>query len=154
MLDIASTLAQRGTCKKLEVGCVITDDKDRILGTGYNGNPRGMRHCIDVPCSGADAPRGSDLCEAVHAEQNALLQVHDPDKISKVYVTHSPCMRCTKLLLNTACTTLIVGSTKDWEPAARNLWATSGRALEFEHLNGVSLGSQFQWGDWPDSGPV
>jgi dCMP deaminase len=124
---IATILARRGTCRKLQVGCVITDKYGRILGTGYNGNPRGMVHCIAVACPGADAPRGADLCEAVHAEQNALLQVRDPDKIYAVYVTHAPCMRCTKLLLNTSCEWLGILDVSQWEPNAKSLWESAGR---------------------------
>ena len=81
MIAIAQILAQRATCSKLAVGCVLTDRQGRILATGYNGVPRGCPHCIDVPCPGANAPAGADLCEAVHAEQNALLQCKDIDKI-------------------------------------------------------------------------
>lgn len=123
MLAVAMVLALRATCKKLAVGCVVVDDYGRILGTGYNGVPHGMTHCIDIPCVGATMPAGSDTCEAVHAEQNALLGI-DHRKIHKVYTTHAPCLRCTKLLLNTACQELVFPPTPF---QGADMWARAGR---------------------------
>lgn len=128
MLEIAQALAQRSTCSKLSVGAVLVDRSYRIIGSGYNGVPRDCPHCIDFPCAGATAPKGADLCEAVHAEQNALLNCHTPDKIYACYITHAPCMRCTKTLLNTGCEAVVFLSAEFVEPAARELWLRSGRA--------------------------
>jgi dCMP deaminase len=127
MLGVALCLAHRATCKKLAVGCVLTDKYGRIIGSGYNGVPRGMAHCIDTPCAGADAPKGADLCQAVHAEQNALLTCRDSEQIVTCYTTHAPCLRCTKMLLNTSCTTVIYHN-NDVEIAAKKIWLASGRA--------------------------
>ena len=65
----------------------------------------GLPHCIDQPCSGSNEPSGLglDKCEALHAEQNALLQCRDAWEIDTVYVTVSPCITCTKLFMNTSC---------------------------------------------------
>ena len=127
LLRIAMLLSQRATCAKLSVGCVLVDDKYRIIGTGYNGTARSMQHCTDKPCAGALAPKGSDLCEAVHAEQNALLNCREPDKILTAYITHAPCMRCTKLLLNTECKRIVFVDDTNEEPAARELWQRAAR---------------------------
>lgn len=128
MLNVAEALSRRSTCPKLQVGAVLVDDGGRILGTGYNGVPRGMPHCIEKPCAGANAPKGADLCEAVHAEQNALMQCRDTDKIYTLFCTHAPCMRCTKMLLNTSCVTIVFLNGEGVEPAAEALWLRSGRA--------------------------
>lgn len=128
MLAVAHTLARRATCKKLAVGCVLVDGHGRILGTGYNGVPRGLHHCTEVPCGGATSPKGSDLCEAVHAEQNALLICRDPELIHTAYVTHAPCMRCMKMLLNTSCKQVVYCS-NIIEPAALVLWLKAGRSI-------------------------
>lgn len=128
MLAVAHILARRATCRKLAVGCVLVDGHGRILGTGYNGVPRGLPHCTEVPCGGADSPKGSDLCEAVHAEQNALLMCRDPEQIATAYVTHAPCMRCMKMLLNTSCQHIVYSSSLI-EPAALVLWARAGRSF-------------------------
>ena len=125
MLEVARCLARRATCTKLSVGCVLVDIHGRIIGSGYNGVPRGMPHCISYPCAGADMPSGSDTCEAVHAEQNALLACRDVNAITTAYITHAPCLRCVKMLLNTSCRHLVLGSA--WgEPAALDLWTRGG----------------------------
>jgi len=126
MLQIAHMLSQRATCIKLAVGCVLTDIDGVIVGTGYNGVPRGCRHCIDVPCPGAHAPKGADLCEAVHAEQNALLSP-ESHRAFTAYITHAPCMRCTKLLLNTNIQTVIFSHVYNSEANAEDLWKRQGR---------------------------
>lgn len=128
MMDISKTLARRATCRKLKVGAVLTDGLFRILATGYNGVPCGMTHCTDTPCPGVHAPKGADLCEAVHAEQNALMQCKDVDKIFAIFVSHAPCMRCTKMLLNTPCQMVMYAEGADSEPQAQVLWEKAGRA--------------------------
>ena len=127
MLQIASVLAQRATCVKLAVGCVLTDVDGIIVATGYNGVPRGCKHCIDFPCPGATAPKGADLCEAVHAEANALLCPASHHAYT-CYVTHAPCMRCTKTLLNTGVQRIIFAHNFLMEENARALWITQGRS--------------------------
>jgi dCMP deaminase len=128
MLGIAEILARRATCRKLHVGCVLVDERNRIIGTGYNGVPHGVTHCTDEPCPGVHAPKGSDLCQAVHAEQNALLHCADPMKIAVAYLTHAPCMRCTKLLLNTACQHIVCTNNLYEEEQAKQLWLRANRS--------------------------
>lgn len=128
MLEIANVLSYRATCSKLRVGCVLVDGFNRIIGSGYNGVPRGMLHCTEVPCEGATAPKGADLCQSVHAEQNALLVCRDPEQVATCYVTHAPCMRCTKLLLNTSCRSIVYHNGDQVERAAQQLWSNSGRS--------------------------
>tara|TARA_R100000234_G_scaffold46829_1_gene27999 strand:- start:20167 stop:20622 length:456 start_codon:yes stop_codon:yes gene_type:complete len=109
-LAMALLVAKRGTCARRQVGCVLVDSNNFVLATGYNGNPRGAPHCIEQPCEGAQykgTGLGLDICEAIHAEQNALLQCKNTEEIEKAYVTLSPCMTCTKLLLNTTCKEII-----------------------------------------------
>jgi dCMP deaminase len=127
-LDLASTLAKRGTCIRKQVGCVLVDKLGQILSTGYNGVARGLPHCNEeeflpevrledlgykirsyssvyphkCPGSDHDSGRGLDICEAIHAEQNALLQCADVQKIHTVYITVSPCRHCMKLIMNTS----------------------------------------------------
>ena len=126
MLSIAHILARRATCAKLSVGCVLTDVDGIIVGTGYNGVPRGCRHCTDIPCPGATAPKGADLCEAVHAEANALLSP-EAHRAFTCYVTHAPCMRCTKVLLNTNIQNIIFTHLDNIETNAEELWRRMGR---------------------------
>jgi dCMP deaminase len=127
MLKIAETLSERGTCQKLKVGCVLVDEHYRIVGSGYNGVGRGLKHCTVDPCPGANAPKGSDLCEAIHAESNALLACTVSNRIEKCYVTHAPCLRCTKTLLNTPCKEILFSNDTDLEQPAKDLWLRAKR---------------------------
>lgn len=130
MLQVATVLAQRATCSKLAVGCVLTDKRGRILGSGYNGVPAGCDHCTVTSCPGANAPKGSDLCEAVHAESNALLVCHNMAAIHTAYVTHAPCLRCTKTFMNTVLTRIVFRHADQVEPAAKALWTRGFRSWE------------------------
>ena len=117
----------RGTCSKRQVGCVLVDSYNRIIGTGYNGVPMGYPHCTENACPGATQSRGSDTCLGVHAESNALLNCQDTYKLYKCYTTLAPCLRCTKTLLNTTCTEIMFIDGEDQEPLAQKLWVSSGR---------------------------
>ena len=128
MMAVAFTMARRATCSKNAVGCVLTDAKGRILSTGYNGVPAGLPHCTDFPCAGATLPPGSDACQAVHAEVNALLQCKDVDIIDTCYVTTMPCNSCMKTLMNTSCRRIV--TLGGWEPEATTFWRLSGRTIE------------------------
>ena len=119
-LRMASLVSNRATCLRRRVGCVLVSREGHILATGYNGRPSKWPHCnhraedatLCDPteiylhaCHGAFSASGVGLddCEAIHAEQNALLQCYDMFRINACYVTDSPCVTCTKLLLNTTC---------------------------------------------------
>lgn len=101
---IARVLSRRATCSRRQVGCVLLNEHSHIIGTGYNGVGKGLTHCTDSPCAGASLPSGVglDTCEAIHAEQNALLQCPNVQSIHTAYVTCSPCIHCAKLFLNTS----------------------------------------------------
>ncbi len=129
-MDIAKTLSQRTTCGRRKVGCVLVNDRSHIIATGYNGVARGQDHCVDKPCPGADLPsgQGHDVCEAIHAEQNALLQCGNVYSISKCFTTTAPCVACVKLLLNTSCTYIFFEEAYVVHCEARKLWERAGRA--------------------------
>lgn len=82
-------------------------------------------------CSGAFSPSGTNLdgCEAIHAEQNALLQCRDPREIHTCYCTASPCITCTKLLLNTGCERIVFLEEYPHHEAGL-LWVRAGRSWE------------------------
>lgn len=85
-LDIALAVSKRSTCLHRHYGCVIVKD-DIIIATGYNGSPRGRTNCCDVgKCKRAAFAaqknhQGYELCDAVHAEQNALISAKKSDLI-------------------------------------------------------------------------
>jgi dCMP deaminase len=103
---------------------VLVDKDNRVLSIGHNGPAKGMQHCTDKPCAGADCPSGTglDLCQAIHAEQNALMFCSDIMKIDKCFVTVSPCIHCVKMLMNTSCKTIIFASEYSHNTQAQQLW--------------------------------
>ena len=102
-LEMSQLVAQRSTCRRRKVGCVLVDSKNHVVATGYNGVPTHFPHCLDIPCEGATSPSGQVLekCLAVHAEQNAFLQLRSNDSLT-AYVTVSPCITCAKILANSS----------------------------------------------------
>ena len=134
-LRMAKLVSERGTCARRKVGCVFVNKKNHVIATGYNGNPSGFQHCIDNPCAGSNSESGKDLdkCEAIHAEQNALLQCKNVYDIDRVYTTLEPCIHCIKLLLNTSANQIIFGE-KYVHTKARELWEKSQRNYTYINL--------------------
>ena len=105
-MEIARAVAERTTCVRRRTGAVLVDRMGRIISTGYNGNPAGMKHCIDIGClrNERNIPSGTQqqICRAVHAEQNALLQAEDMNRVqnSTCYCLIEPCVICCKMLIN------------------------------------------------------
>ena len=127
---MADLVSQRATCKRRAVGCVLVSAAGHVLATGYNGVPAGSTHCIDVPCPGFGfaSGHGLDSCEAIHAEQNALLQCKDVSLIHTAYVTTLPCMTCAKLLMNTGCKRIVYGQEYP-QQEAKEFWKKNGRII-------------------------
>ncbi len=105
-MDIATLVAKRSTCLRRSVGAVIVKDK-RILSTGYNGAPSGLKHCLDIGClrEQLSIPSGErhELCRGIHAEQNAIIQAafHGVSiKGATLFCTNQPCSICTKMIIN------------------------------------------------------
>ena len=105
-MDIADLVSRRATCLRRAVGAVIVLDK-RILATGYNGAPSGLRHCRETGClrETLNIPSGErhEICRGLHGEQNAIIQaaVHGV-KIEggTLYSTHQPCSVCARMIIN------------------------------------------------------
>jgi len=105
-MNITTLVAQRSTCTRRAVGAIIVKDK-RILSTGYNGAPTGIRHCLEVGClrESLQVPSGErhELCRGIHAEQNAIIQAayHGVSVNNAVlYCTNQPCAICAKMIIN------------------------------------------------------
>lgn len=95
LLEVASVIARRSTCNRLNVGAVVARE-GRILTTGYNGPPAGMSHCEHELHEGP--------CQiAVHAEANAVAfaaRYGMSTDQAELFLTHSPCHTCAKLIIN------------------------------------------------------
>ena len=93
-LRLARELSKRSTCKRLQVGTVITStDFRKVLAVGYNGNASGLPNTCD-----RDEPGN---CGCLHSEENAVINCDSPRHVEKiVFVTHLPCVACAKRLIN------------------------------------------------------
>ena len=99
-------VAKRSTCLRRKVGAILVKDK-RILATGYNGAPTGLKHCEEVGClrENSSVPSGMrhELCRGLHAEQNVIVQAAYHGiaiKGATLYCTNKPCVICAKMIIN------------------------------------------------------
>jgi dCMP deaminase len=106
-MDMASVVSRRSTCIRRQIGALLVSGDGHILATGYNGAPKGMRHCLGNVCMRDEMDISSgqrqEFCRAVHAEQNALLQAasHGASLVgASLYCTVFPCVICAKMLIN------------------------------------------------------
>lgn len=110
-MTITRTVAERSTCLRARVGAVIVRDKN-ILATGYNGAPAGLPHCLDEGCLiyVSQTPNGDteeNCFRTIHAEINAIAQAAKNGAMIRdaaIYITHTPCIHCFKVLINTGVT--------------------------------------------------
>jgi dCMP deaminase len=113
-MDIAVLVSKRSSCLRRRVGAVLVRDR-RILATGYNGAPSGMRHCLETGClrEQMNVPSGErhELCRGLHAEQNAIIQaaLHGVSiNGATLYCTNHPCIICSKMIINAGISLVIV----------------------------------------------
>lgn len=131
-MNIARMVSLRGNCIKRKVAAVIIKDK-RIISTGYNGTPRGVRNCNEGGC-----PRCShfgtsgeklDMCLCSHAEENSIVQAayHGVSiKGSTIYTTLSPCLTCTKMIINSGISEVVYSKTYTIEEVPLGLLKEAG----------------------------
>jgi dCMP deaminase len=94
-VELAILSAQRGTCKRLRVGCVLVDDfTNRVVSIGYNSSFHSTPHCIDDDCLMLD----EHCIRTLHAEQAAIMNLEHKYEKLKCFTTHQPCINCFKLL--------------------------------------------------------
>lgn len=97
-MEITKLVASRSTCDRAFVGCVLVNKDHRIVSTGYNGSVAGNPHCDEI----GHTMRDGHCIATIHAEMNALLYCAKegiPVKGTTAYVTHFPCLNCTKALI-------------------------------------------------------
>ena len=129
-LDIAESVAERGTCLRRNFGAIIVNH-DEIVSTGYVGAPRGRKNCCDLKYCMREklkVPRGEryELCRSVHAEQNAIISAKRCDMLESTlylvginyddgsYVENArPCALCKRMIINAGIKQVVVRDTKD-----------------------------------------
>jgi len=113
-MKMAELAASRSTCLRRKVGAVLVRN-NHVLATGYNGAPRGLKHCAITGClrEKLHIPSGErhEICRGVHAEQNAVIQaaVHGISiKNAALYCTTFPCSVCARILINSCISQIFV----------------------------------------------
>jgi len=117
-MEMAKLVSTWSTCvrNQRQVGSVIVRNK-RIITTGYNGAPAGVTNCVERGYClrdklGIESGTRAEMCYATHAEQNALIQAAKLGISvdgATMYVTHRPCVICTKLLINAGISRVVYG---------------------------------------------
>ncbi len=131
-MDIAHVVAKRGNCLRRRVAAVIVRE-NRIVSTGYNGTPRGLKNCFEggcPRCSGA-SPSGSclDECLCSHAEENAIAQAAYHGialRASTLYVTLSPCLTCARLIVSSGIQEVVYEDDYSVESGGKRLLKEAG----------------------------
>ncbi len=109
-MNIAIAVSARSNCLSAGKGAVIVKDK-QIVSTGYSGTPRNTPNCVDGGCQRCSDRHANliasgeqlDRCICSHAEENAIVQASYHGVSTKggtMYTTHSPCLLCTKMIIN------------------------------------------------------
>ena len=137
-MNIAELAKTRSTCIRRQVGAVLVNDKHQIISTGYNGVPRGVVHCTRETCTKLYENSGekNELCPAVHAELNAILQAATAGISSEgttLYSTTRPCGNCTMAIINAGIKRVVF--IEDYtDPILRSGWLDSSDVV-FEKYN-------------------
>lgn len=131
-MDIAHVVAKRSNCRRRKVAALIVNER-RIISTGYNGTPRGIENCCDGGCPrcASDAPSGANLgeCICAHAEENAIVQAAYHGialRESMLYCILSPCLMCTKMIINAGIKEVVYENEYHFSEQARELFGTAG----------------------------
>ena len=124
-MRVATEIAALSSCHSRKVGCILMDAGGHIKATGYNGPPSNMGDCS---CLNRVSGEDLDVCPAVHAEMNALMQCADVSKVRYCITTTKPCRHCIKMLLNSGVQEIIYlhdypheGVNEIWEKAGRSI---------------------------------
>lgn len=112
-LQLARLVASRSTCLRRQVGAVLVRN-ERIISTGYNGAPKGLKHCLEIGClrekEGIPSGHRYELCRGVHAEQNAIINAALYGVATEgavIYCTNQPCIICARMIINAGITKVV-----------------------------------------------
>jgi dCMP deaminase len=109
-MSLAETVKSRADCTRRQVGSIIVRDY-RIISTGYNGTPHGIKNCSEGGCERCKKRDEGKItwyeyeesCICIHAEQNAIIQaayLGTSTNGATLYSTCSPCSTCAKMIIN------------------------------------------------------
>jgi dCMP deaminase len=134
-MTLASLAAQRSNCMKRRVGCVLATATHRVISTGYNGTPRGIRNCNEGGCDrcnkGPGAGAGLSTCLCLHAEENALLEA-GRERIrdgSILYCDTCPCLTCSVKITQVGISEVVFSQSYNMDDASAAIFAEAGVKL-------------------------
>lgn len=146
-LDIAQTVAERGTCLRRNYGAIIVNN-DEIVSTGYVGAPRGRKNCSDIGVcvrQELQIPRGEryEICRSVHAEANAIISAPRRDMLGatlylvgleasngEIVPQSCCCSMCKRMVINAGITEVVIRDTaEDYRVIDVNDWIEDDDSL-------------------------
>jgi dCMP deaminase len=134
-MNIAKVVAMRSNCIKRKVAAIIVKDK-RVISTGYNGTPRGAKNCNEGGCPRCNSMAASgtalEECLCCHGEENAITQAayHGTSlKGATLYTTFSPCLLCTKMIINSGISEVVYNKDYPLNNRAQSLLRECGVLL-------------------------
>jgi dCMP deaminase len=118
-MGMAFLAAERAGCPSRKVGAIVTDNKNRVLGIGYNSPPGNLPTCHEVYCGkGIDGGE----CLSSHGEMSAITSCRDLQSAKTIYITCSPCLYCTKLIMTTPIERIVFAEYHDSWAQTKRLW--------------------------------
>ncbi|KAJ3010946.1 UNVERIFIED_CONTAM: Deoxycytidine monophosphate (dCMP) deaminase [Siphonaria sp. JEL0065] len=136
-MRLCDLAAERSNCMKRRVGCVVAKD-NRVIATGYNGTPKGLRNCNDGGCArcneGVERMGGGlEFCICLHAEENALLEA-GRDRISNggkaiLYCNTCPCIQCARKIIQVGISEVVYSLSYGMDGVTLNLFNEAGVVL-------------------------
>ena len=134
-MDIAKQVAARSNCMKRQVAAVIVSEK-RIISTGYNGTPRGVKNCNEggcPRCNGfSESGKNLEECLCSHGEENAIVQASYHGiaiRDATLYTTYSPCLMCSKMIINAGIRKVVYNEAYPLNDTATAMLREAGVAL-------------------------
>ncbi|KAJ1927886.1 Deoxycytidine monophosphate (dCMP) deaminase [Tieghemiomyces parasiticus] len=137
---LSELASRRSNCMKRRVGCILVKD-NRIISTGYNGSPRGIRNCADGGCPRCNAatPCGQSLhhCLCLHAEENALLEAGRVRVEGKgrciLYCNTCPCLGCAKKIVQVGVQEVVYSQAYGMDELSARVFSEAGVILR-QHI--------------------
>lgn len=136
-MNMAKVAGTRSNCLSRQLGAVVVRDK-MILSTGYNGTPRNITNCNENGCPRCNdknnvSGTNLDKCYCVHAEENSIIQAayHGMNiKGSTIYALNSPCVFCTKSIINGGITRIVYNTGYTADEDSKKLLEEAGIPIE------------------------
>ncbi|KAF5311839.1 hypothetical protein D9619_002849 [Psilocybe cf. subviscida] len=130
-MTLASLASRRSNCMKRRVGAIIVRE-NRVLASGYNGTPRGLKNCNEGGCDHCNGTQGKTTeCVCLHAEENALLEAgrERMGKDAVLYCNTCPCLKCTVKIIQTGVKIVVYNLTYKVDDASAALFREAGVVL-------------------------